>query len=97
MSLAAHEIVLEPLLTEKSTVATERENVVAFRVAKQANKHQIREAVEKLFGVKVQAVRTVRMHGKWRRVRWRPGYTGDWKKAYVKLKEGHTIQFFEGA
>jgi len=95
MSVSGHHIVIEPLLSEKSNAATERTNTVCFRVDLRANKHQIREAVEKLFKVKVESVRTARLPGKWRRVRYRPGYTGDWKKAHVTLKEGHSIRFFE--
>jgi large subunit ribosomal protein L23 len=95
MSLQPHEVILGPLLTERTTAAMEQSNTVSFRVDVRANKHQIRRAVEELFGVKVESVRTARMHGKWRRIRWQPGYTGDWKKAHVKLREGHSIKFFE--
>lgn len=95
VSYEPHHVILEPLLTEKSTWATADYNVVAFKVDRRANKHQIREAVEKLFDVEVAKVRTVNMHGKMRRVRWRAGYTGDWKKAYVQLKEGSSIEFFD--
>jgi large subunit ribosomal protein L23 len=95
MNLTHQEIIQAPLLTEKSNAAMDVSNTVCFRVDKRANKHQIREAVETLFKVKVESVRTSVMPGKWRRVRWRPGYTGDWKKARVKLKAGHTIRFFE--
>jgi len=95
MNLDPHHIILEPMFTEKTTAATSDRNVVAFKVDRRANKFQIRNAVEHLFNVKVGKVRTVNMHGKIRRVRWRPGYTGDWKKAYVQLMPGSTIEFFE--
>ena len=90
-----YRIVRKPRVTEKGLKMVERHRAYPFEVAPAANKIEIRTAVEKLFNVKVGKVRTVRMHGKMRRVRWRPGYTGDWKKAYVQLKPGSTIEFFE--
>lgn len=95
MNFDPHHIIIEPLLTEKSTLATADNNVVAFKVVRTATKFQIRNAVESLFNVKVGKIRTVRMHGKLRRVRFQPGYTADWKKAYVQLKPGSSIEFLE--
>jgi large subunit ribosomal protein L23 len=76
-------------MTEKSNLLQETENTVAFKVAQEANKIEIRQAVEQLFKVKVASVRTVKMRGKQKRIGTRPaGRTSDWKKAYIKLSEG---------
>jgi large subunit ribosomal protein L23 len=86
-----------PLITEKGSVLRDTENLYLFRVAMSANKIEIKKAVEELFKVKVDSVRTVRVHGKVKRVGRRVGRRPDWKKAYVKLKPGEkTIEFFEG-
>jgi len=72
-------------------------NIVCFEVARNANKIQIKDAVEKMFGVKVVDVTTANVHGKNRRVGKSLGRKPDWKKAYVKIKEGEKkIEFFEG-
>jgi large subunit ribosomal protein L23 len=87
-----------PLITEKGSVLRDTENLYLFRVAMHANKIEIKKAVEELFKVKVQSVRTLRAHGKVKRVGRRVGRRPDWKKAYVKLAPGEkTIEFFEGA
>jgi large subunit ribosomal protein L23 len=92
-----HEILRAPLITEKGTILRETENLYLFRVAKTANKIQIRKAVETIFKVKVESVRTVRVRGKVKRVGRRIGRRPDWKKAYVKLKAGEKpIEEFEG-
>jgi large subunit ribosomal protein L23 len=86
---AIYDVIKEPCLTEKSNYLQEIQGTVVFKVAKEANKIEIRQAVEQLFQVKVAAVRTVKMHGKRKRVGARPaGRTSDWKKAYIKLSEG---------
>ena len=92
-----HQIIKKPLITEKSTRLKESENQIAFVVDSQANKIQIRHAVEKLFKVKVQAVRTMNLVGKRKRMGKSWGWKPDWKKAIVTLKEGERIEFFEGA
>ena len=98
MKAALHDVLRAPLITEKGSMLRETENLYLFRVAMGANKIQIKKAVEELFKVKVQSVRTVRVHGKMKRVGKRAGRRPDWKKAYVKLKPGEkTIEFFEGA
>jgi large subunit ribosomal protein L23 len=92
-----HDIILAPYMTEKGTDQREVGNKYAFRVSPQANKIEIAKAVEIIFNVKVRGVNIIRMHGKRKRVGWRIGRTGDWKKAVVTLKEGDSISIFEGA
>ena len=77
-------------------LAREQRNAVTFAVSPQANKHQIQRAVEELFGVKVLAVRTMRMPRKKRRVGRHEGRKPEWKKAIVQLAPGQAIEFFEG-
>lgn len=86
--MALHEIIRRPLVTEKGVAKKEAERTLCFEVAPHANKVQIRAAVEKLFKVKVDAVRTCNFEGKERRRGRFTGYRSDWKKAYVKLKAG---------
>lgn len=95
--MSQREYVLKvPLITEKSTFAKENLRTVAFKVARDANKLQIKDAVEKIFKVKVQSVRTATFHGKKRRQGRYTGRRPDWKKAYVTLKEGEKmIEFSE--
>lgn len=91
------DVIRRPLITEKATVLRDDKNIVAFEVAPQANKHEIKRAVEAQFKVKVADVRIARMHGKVRRQGRFVGRKPDWKKAYVRLAEGEkTIEFFEG-
>ena len=98
MKTQLHHILRAPLITEKGSVLRETENLYLFRVAMSANKIEIKKAVEEIFKVKVRSVRTVRVHGKVKRVGRTIGRRPDWKKAYVKLKPGEkTIEFFEGA
>ena len=92
----AYQIILRPIITEKSTQLKENNREVCFEVAKQANKTEIKKAVEQLFKVKVESVRTQNKVGKWRRVGRNKGQTKTWKKAYVKLREGEKmIEYFE--
>ena len=86
-----HDVIREPLLTEKGA-KLEKERKYFFRVHRDAQKHEIREAVERLFNVKVERVNTMMVPGKWKRVRMRPGQTPEWKKAVVTLKEGSKIE-----
>ena len=90
-------IVQGPIITEKGTFVQERGNQVIFRVHPGANKVEIRQAIETLFKVRVEKVRTSRQLGKVRRVGRHQGRRPDWKKAYVTLAEGSRIDFFEGA
>ncbi len=91
-----HQIVRRPLITEKGMHYNEQQNTVIFQVDPRANKLQIKQALETLFQVKVLHVNTLNMQGKKRRVRTREGKRPDWKKAYVTLREGDRITFFEG-
>ncbi len=89
------EILKRPLITEKGTVHREATNTYQFEVAREANKLQIKQAVEKLFSVKVVSVRTALQHGKVKRLGRFSGQRPDWKKASVTLAKGATIQLFE--
>jgi large subunit ribosomal protein L23 len=85
-----------PVITEKSTLVKENLRTVAFKVLRDANKIEIKDAVEKIFKVKVQSVRTANFHGKKRRQGRYTGRRPDWKKAYVTLKQGEKmIEFSE--
>ena len=96
MRLEPRQIIIRPVITEKATRLKDEERTVVFEVHPKANKIQIKQAVEEIFKVKVEAVRVVKVKGKRRRVRFRAGKTKDWKKAYVKLKEGEKmIEFIE--
>ena len=90
-----YDVILAPVITEKSTMASER-NQVIFKVAPTATKPQIKEAVEKLFDVKVKSVNTLRRRGKWKTFRGRYGQTSDTKRAIVTLEEGQTIDVTTG-
>jgi large subunit ribosomal protein L23 len=97
MNLPAYQIILAPLVTEKSTGLKDRQRLLCFKVARSASKIQIKRAVESLFSVKVETVRTAQMHGKMKRVGRNLGRRSDWKKAYVKLRTGEKmIEYFEG-
>lgn len=91
-----HEVIRRPLVTEKSTLAREERNEVTFAVDPKASKHEVRTAVEELFSVRVEDVRTMRMPRKMRRVGRHLGARPQWKKAVVRLAEGQSIEFFEG-
>jgi len=94
---APSEIVYQPILTEKAIALKDSQNKYIFRVAKDANKLEIKRAIEEIFGVSVRDVRTVTMHGKRRRLgRFPEGKKPDWKKAIVTLREGDKIDLFEG-
>lgn len=88
-------ILKRPLLSEKSTQLQDKLNLVAFEVDKDANKLQIKQAVEKRFNVKVKQVRTMHFLGKLKRTGRFEGRRSSWKKALVTLAEGHKIEFFE--
>jgi len=91
------EIIQAPLITEKGSLLGETTHQVLFRVRPDANKVEVRKAIEKLFNVKVVKVRMIRYLGKVRRVGRNTGRLPQWKKAYVTLKEGDRIDFFGGA
>jgi len=89
-----HRIIRQPLITEKTSLQKEVGRVVAFEVSMDANKIEIKQAVEKAFSVKVENVNTVLVAGKVKRVGRNFGKRSNWKKAYVTLAEGSTIDFF---
>jgi large subunit ribosomal protein L23 len=97
MSRDPREVILRPIMTEKSMRQKEEHNVVTFRVRPDANKVEIRAAVEVIFNVKVADVRTVAYEGKLKRMGRFQGRRPDWKKAVVQLAPGHKIELVEGA
>ena len=90
-------ILLSPIVSEKSALAADRSNQFAFKVATDASKPEIAEAVELMFDVKVDQVRTVNVKGKQKRFGAVMGRRNNWKKAYVRLQEGFDIDFAGGA
>ncbi|MDR1470051.1 MAG: 50S ribosomal protein L23 [Spirochaetaceae bacterium] len=94
--MIAHDIIIRPIVTEKSSALMEQ-NKYTFEVHKSANKIQIRQAVEQVFKVKVLSVNTMNVSAKPKRMGAFLGKTRSWKKAVVTLPEGQRIEFFEGA
>jgi large subunit ribosomal protein L23 len=93
----ANQIIRRPLVTEKSTKLRDASNVIAFEVDPKANKIQVKDAVEKLFNVKVEEVRLFNVRGKMKRMGRFEGKRRDWRKAYVRLKSGEKApDFIEG-
>ena len=92
----AREIVLRPLITEKGSQLKMASNQYLFQVATEANKIEIKKAVEEIWNVRVTAVRTIHLKGKKKRMGRFEGRRPDWKKAVVTLKEGESIELFEG-
>jgi large subunit ribosomal protein L23 len=90
------EIICRPLITEKSTMQRYSGSLYTFEVSAAASKPEIADAVSKAFGVKVLDVRTANFAGKLKRVRKGLGYRSDWKKAFVRLEDGQTIERLEG-
>jgi len=90
-----HQVLIQPLLTEKITALREQGNTVSFLVHPDANKIQIRQAVETLLKVKVSRVNVVNIRGKVKRLGRFVGKRSDWKKAFVTLKEGEKLELFE--
>ena len=90
-----YDVIVNPVITEKSTLASEN-NQVIFKVARTANKKDIKRAVEKLFDVKVKAVNTLVRKGKTKVFRGRPGRQSDFKRAIVTLEEGHSVDVTTG-
>jgi large subunit ribosomal protein L23 len=92
------DVIRRPLITEKTTVIREDGRTLVFQVARDANKIDIKRAVEQLLGSKVESVRTTLAHGKVKRQGRFAGRRPDWKKAYVKLREGEQLpEFLQGA
>ena len=92
----SEDIIIEPIVTEKSNTLKET-NKYTFRVDARANKLQVIRAIESVFEVKPINCRIINVKGKPKRVRYKKGYTSQWKKAIVTLASGQTIQSFEGA
>jgi large subunit ribosomal protein L23 len=92
--MTLHKILRRPLVTEKGVDKKDNERTLVFEVAPDANKTQVKSAVEKLFKVKVDEVRTATFDGKLRRRGRFAGYRSDWKKAYVRLKKGEKVPDF---
>ncbi len=93
-----HKIILRPVITEKTTQLKAQSGVICFEVARSANKIEIKRAIEQLFKTKVAEVRTQAKAGKVRRVGRNVGRRRDWKKAYVRLRQGEKpIEYFEAA
>ncbi|MGB3129887.1 MAG: 50S ribosomal protein L23 [Dehalococcoidia bacterium] len=91
----SYEVLRRPVITEKNTMLIEQ-NKYTFEVSRDANKPQIKEAVEKAFKVKVASVNVMHVPGKMRRAGRRRGMTSSWKKAVVTLEPGNKIELFEG-
>jgi large subunit ribosomal protein L23 len=92
--MTIHEVLVRPLVTEKGMTKKEDERTLCFQVSVDANKIQVKQAVEKLFSVKVEEVRTANFEGKLRRRGKFAGYKSDWKKAYVKIADGQKVPEF---
>jgi large subunit ribosomal protein L23 len=91
-------VIRRPLVTEKTSLARERKETIAFEVAPTATKIEVKQAVEKLFGSKVASVRTQIMHGKFKRQGRFSGQRADWKKAWVTFRTGEKVpEFMEGS
>ena len=98
MSIKITDIIRRPLITEKTSILREDGRTIVFQVARGANKVQIKRAVEQLLGAKVDSIRTSIAHGKVKRQGRFAGRRSDWKKAYVRLREGQKMpEFLEGA
>lgn len=90
-----HDVLLRPIITEKSNRLMANQNTYLFQVGETVNKLEIKRAVELVFGVRVADVRTLRVRGKTKRFGRHRGKRSNWKKAYVRLVEGDTLNFFE--
>ena len=90
------QVLIKPLLTEKSSIETENTNRYVFKVQPKANKYQIKDAVERMFDVKVVNVKTAVLPGKVKRAGRSIKKSSSWKKAYVKIQDGQKIELFKG-
>ncbi|HKC92532.1 MAG TPA: 50S ribosomal protein L23 [Nitrospira sp.] len=97
MKVDLHNVLIQPLLTEKITSLREGSNTVGFLVHPEANRVQIKQAVETLLKVKVERVNVLNVQGKIKRLGRFSGKRSDWKKAFVKLKEGEKLELYESA
>ena len=97
MKIDLRKILVQPLLTEKVTAMREQSNTVGFLVHPDANRIQIKQAVETLLKVKVERVNVLNVRGKIKRLGRFSGKRSDWKKAFVKLKEGEKLELYESA
>ena len=97
MSLHPNEVLLAPVVSEKSYAQIEENNTYSFRIHPDAHKTQVRQAVEELFDVKVERVNIVKVQAKPKRRGMTRGTRPGWKKAIVQLRQGDTIEIFEGA
>jgi large subunit ribosomal protein L23 len=91
MTTRIHQIIRRPIITEKGLGVKETQHTVVFEVAPDATKTEIKQAVQRIFKVKVDHVRTANFHGKFRRRGRAEGFRRDWKKAYVRLAEGEKM------
>lgn len=97
MKIGMHRVLVQPLLTEKITGLREKTNTVSFVVHSEANRVQIKQAVETLLKVKVEKVNVMNVRGKVKRLGRFSGKRSDWKKAFVMLKEGEKLEMYESA
>ena len=98
MSLKVTDVIRRPIITAQTTIIREDVRTLVFQVSKDANKIDIQRAVEQLLGTRVESVRTSLAHGKMKRQGKYMGRRADWKKAYVKLREGEKLpEFLQGA
>jgi large subunit ribosomal protein L23 len=95
--MISHEIIIKPLITEKTSIQKELNNQLTFEVDRRANRIEIKQAIESIFNVRVAAVKTMQVTGKTKQRGRITGKRRDWKKAIVKLVPGERIDFFEGA
>ena len=94
--MISHEIIIRPLITEKTSIQKELHNQLSFEVDRRANRIEIKQAIESIFNVRVAAVKTMQITGKTKQRGRITGKRRDWKKAIVKLMPGERIDFFEG-
>lgn len=94
--MISHDLIIRPLITEKTNIQKESYNQISFEIDRNANRVEVKKAVENIFNVKVASVRTVQVKGKIKRRGRILGKRKDWKKAIVKLMPGERIDFFEG-
>lgn len=97
MKVGTHAVLVQPLLTEKITALREKTNTVGFIVHPNANRVQIKQAVEALLKVKVEKVNVLNVRGKVKRLGRFSGRRSDWKKAFVTLKKGEKLEMYESA
>ncbi len=91
-----YDIIIRPVVTEKTNIQKEAANQVTFEVDRKANRIEVRRAIERIFNVRVAKVRTMQIRGKFKRRGRVLGKRRDWKKAIVTLRPGDRIEFFEG-